>query len=138
MIILYEKRKLFDFTTLKEALLILDGSLEIGVHVISIIWSVEDMIRHESSYKSYFFSLKITIFLHACAACSEIPSNKYPDLAWIRLSFEQFQHFNILFLRSKIWFLDNARNLEKLKLIHREIINEKKTTNSLKLCCFFL
>ena len=55
----------------------------------------------ESSHKSEVFSLKRLIFLHACATCSELPSNisTMPSIDYINFSFSSsFSFVNIQFL----------------------------------------
>ena len=62
---------------LSTIVLILDGNSEIGAHeelsLLSDLLKAFDKI--ESSHKSHIFYPKGPIFLHACATCSQLPSN---------------------------------------------------------------
>ena len=58
--------------------LILDGNPEIGANVrsnLSYLICSRHLIRSRNVTDRIFFSPKITIFLHACDTCSELPSN---------------------------------------------------------------
>ena len=65
--------------------LVLEGNTEIGAHIRSnlcfLMFKAFDVIK--GSDKSYFFTMK-ALSLHACATCSELPSN-ISIMKWIEL-----------------------------------------------------
>ena len=55
--------------------LISDGNFEIGAHVVANLCSLISLRHLRDVTNRMFFSPKRPTFLHACATCSEIPSD---------------------------------------------------------------